>query len=79
MEIILNFRWIKKILKLHNQHATSADSAVKFKWGPKVEESQIIGMESNFVFLQRPKPKFVNITGTKKGISPLMFAYMICP
>ena len=47
--------------------------------GPKVEESQIIGMESNFVFLQRPKPEFVNITGTKKGISPLMFAYMICP
>jgi len=25
MEIILNYKWIKKILKLHNQHATSAD------------------------------------------------------
>jgi len=33
MEVIINFKWIKKILKFHSQRHTSADSADMFKWG----------------------------------------------
>jgi hypothetical protein len=38
--------------------------------GPKVEESEIRGTKSKFFILQRLKPKFANITGTKSSINP---------
>jgi hypothetical protein len=41
--------------------------------GSKVEESEMIGIESKLFFLQGLKPELAHITGTKRGINPLFY------
>jgi len=38
--------------------------------GPKVEEYEITGTKSKYIFLQGLKPKFAHIIETKRGINP---------